>query len=52
MKKLITICLLATMGAFEAQAQDTYHSQFVQVLLVTLFPNSTPTPTDCQNIFR
>ena len=29
MKKLITICLLATMGAFEAQVQATYENEVI-----------------------
>ena len=37
MKKLITICLLATMGAFEAQAQDTYENEVIN----TELPNYT-----------
>ena len=33
MKKLITICLLATMGAFEAQAQATYENEVINTIM-------------------
>ena len=33
MKKLITICLLATMGVFEAQAQTAYENEVINAIM-------------------
>ena len=33
MKKLITICLLATMGVFEAQAQAAYENEVINTIM-------------------